>query len=77
MSEVARNGLTAARHVRREIFEVRAESLGQEFRILFARESVFILLSLSGFQKKTRKTPPREIDIAQTRLADWRRRGGP
>jgi phage-related protein len=77
MRDVAEHGLSAARHLRREIFEVRAESRKQEFRILFARETVFILLSLTGFQKKTRKTPLREIELAETRLADWRRRGRP
>jgi phage-related protein len=33
------------------------------------------LLSLSAFEKRTQKTPPREIEIAETRLRDWRNRG--
>lgn len=40
-----------------------------------ARETTFILLSLSGFRKKRAKTPPDEIVLAESRLADWRRRG--
>ncbi|MGH2970481.1 MAG: type II toxin-antitoxin system RelE/ParE family toxin [Solirubrobacteraceae bacterium] len=34
-----------------------------------------ILLSLDGFAKKTRKTPPATIDLAETRLKDWEARG--
>jgi phage-related protein len=75
MKEVARVGLSGARHVRGDIYEVRVESQRQAFRVLFARETSFILLSLSAFQKKTAKTPGREIDIAESRLADWRARG--
>ena len=75
MRDVACSGLAAARHLRGEIYEVRAEAEGQTFRLLFAQETKFILLALSGFQKKTAKTPPAEIALAEVRLADWRRRG--
>src|SRR3954469_12619470 len=75
MKDVAQNGLRAARHLRGEVYEVRAEADRQAFRILFAQETTFILLSLSGFQKKKAKTPPDEIALAESRLADWRRRG--
>jgi len=57
------------------VYEVRAEAEKQAFRILFAQETSYILLSLSGFQKKRQKTPQGEIDLAETRLADWRQRG--
>src|SRR3954468_2129615 len=75
MKDVAQNGLAAARHLRGEIYEVRAEADRQAFRILFAQETTFILLSLSGFPKKSQKTPANEIAVAESRLADWRRRG--
>ena len=75
MKDVAQNGLRAARHLRGEVYEVRAEAERQAFRILFARETTFILLSLSGFRKKRAKTPPDEILLAESRLADWRWRG--
>jgi phage-related protein len=75
MKDVAQNGLRAARHLRGEVYEVRAEAERQAFRILFARETTFILLSLSGFRKKRAKTPPDEILLAESRLADWRRQG--
>ena len=75
MKDVAVNGLAAARHLRGDLYEVRAEAERQAFRILFAQETTFILLSLSGFQKKSAKTPPEQIMLAESRLADWRRRG--
>jgi phage-related protein len=75
MKDVAQNGLVAARHLRGEVYEVRAEAERQAFRILFAQETSFILLSLSGFPKKSQKTPANEIALAESRLADWRRRG--
>jgi len=67
----------AARHLRGSIYEVRTETATRSFRILFAPEGRFgqVLLSLSGFMKKTQKTPLRELKLAEDRLGDWRRRG--
>ncbi len=75
MGLVAREGLVAARHLRGSLYEVGVEARRQGLRILFAQEAKFILLSLVGFQKKTRKTPANELAIAQQRLDDWRERG--
>ena len=77
MREVKADGLVVARHVRGEIYEVRASGMDQEFRILFAVEGQRsqVLLSLEAFSKKTQKTPPPKIALAERRLADWRRRG--
>lgn len=77
MRDVARNGLSAARHVRGEIYEVREDGDLQTFRVLFAVEGRggHVLLALEGFSKKSRKTPPQLIDVAQRRLDDWRSRG--
>ena len=76
MREVQELGISASRHLRGEIYEVRAEGNRQTFRILFAVEGqrAQILLSLEGFSKKTRTTPPQKIRLAERRLADWRRR---
>ena len=74
MKEVARLGLAAARHLRGAVYEVRAETETRSFRMLFAQETKFILLSLHGLQKKTQKTPLREIEVAERRLRDWRDR---
>lgn len=77
MAAVRRDGLRAARHLAGDIYEVRADGDRQTFRVLFANEgrSGHILLSLDGFSKKTQKTPPDKIRLAERRLADWRRRG--
>ena len=77
MKDVRETGLVAARHLRGEIYEVRADGDRRTFRILFAPEGQRsqILLALDGFSKKTQKTPPEKIQLAEKRLADWRRRG--
>ena len=74
---VALIGLRAARHLSGDIYEVGAEGQDQSFRILFAPEAARgqVLLALDGFSKKTQKTPPAKIRLAQRRLADWRERG--
>lgn len=74
MSEVKSEGLTAARHLRGDIYEVRAEAATRSFRILFAPQGRFnqVLLSLVAFSKKTQKTPARQIELAEQRLSDWR-----
>lgn len=76
MKEVQVDGLVAARHVRGEIYEVRADGDRQAFRILFAAEgrAQQVLLVLEGISKKTQRTPPEAIRLAERRLSDWRRR---
>lgn len=77
MKEIARGGLEAAKHLRGEIYEVRADSGTRTFRILFAAEGKRsqVLLSVVAFVKKTRKTPKDQLDLAETRLRQWRARG--
>lgn len=75
MKEVAQLGLGSSRHLRADIYEVRADGERRSFRVLFAQETKFILLSLSVFEKRTRKAPIRELDLAERRLKDWRARG--
>jgi len=76
MQDVRNEGLVAARHLRGEIYEVRADGERQTFRILFAPEGrrSQVLLALEGFSKKAQKTPPEKIRLAEGRLADWRSR---
>lgn len=77
MREVSIVGMSAARHVRGDVYEVKADSeTGITIRVLFAEEGKRrkILLSLSVFKKKTRKTPPDEIKRAEERLRNWRSR---
>jgi phage-related protein len=76
MKEVAQRGRAAARHLRGDIYEVRAQASSRSFRILFSAEGrdKHVLLSLSAFEKRTQKTPPGELDLAEARLGDWRSR---
>jgi len=76
MGEVARAGLQAARHVRGDIYEVRVTTMGREFRVLFAKEGRAgrVLLALLVFDKRSRQTPRRHIDLALKRLSSWRAR---
>lgn len=76
MKEVRRDGVRAARHLRGELFEVRADGGRVIYRILFAREGEHgqVLLSLVAFNKKTQKTPSAQIELAARRLRDWRSR---
>ena len=77
MAEVAEQGLRWSRHLRGDIWEVRASGENRIYRILFAPEGRFgeVLLSLEGFVKKTQKTPAASIELAEQRLRDWRARG--
>ncbi len=77
MKEVRDEGLSAARHLDDEIYEVRADGKNVIYRVLFAPQSTRkqVLLTLDGFKKKTQKTPPEKIALAKRRLADWNRRG--
>jgi phage-related protein len=77
MEDVRHCGLRVARHLDGDIWEVRADGDRAIYRVLFAQEGRHgqILLALEAFNKKTRKTPPLVIELANRRLADWRRRG--
>jgi phage-related protein len=76
MGEVKREGLSAAKPVRGEIYEVIASGDRVTYRILFAPEgdSDQVLLALEGLNKKSQKLPKKTIDTAQKRLKDWRAR---
>jgi len=67
----------AARHLQGDIYEARVRTRDHAYRILFSSEGRggHVLLAVSAFEKKTRRTPPAEIDLAEARLRDWRRRG--
>jgi phage-related protein len=77
MKEIAREGLGAAKHLRGDVYEVKADTADKFFRVLFAPEGRYwqVLLALEVFAKKTRKTPPAKLERAERRLRDWRRRG--
>jgi len=77
MEEVEVEGLTAGRHLRNAIYEIRTEGRGVIYRILFAQQGKRkqVVLALVPFKKKTQKTPPQMIRLAERRLRDWEKRG--
>src|ERR1043165_6790956 len=63
MREVRQRGTATARHLRGDIYEVRADAATRSFRLLFSCEGKYsqFLLSLSVYEKRTQKTPTQEI----------------
>ena len=51
-------------YIREEIYELRAEHNGNIFRVFFIFDKGNVVILFNGFQKKTQKTPKREIDMA-------------
>jgi phage-related protein len=76
MGDVADRGLQVARHLRSDIYEVRSTGDRVAYRVLFAAEGARgqVLLALEAFKKKTQKTPPVTVALAERRLRDWRSR---
>ncbi len=56
------------RHLEGKLWELRQESQTNIYRLLYFFASGRRIVFLHGFQKKTRRTPRREIEIAQHRL---------
>ncbi len=49
------------RFIRDGIFEIRAEYESNIYRVFFCFDEGYIVILFNGFQKKTQKTPEREI----------------
>jgi phage-related protein len=64
------------RHLEGKLWELRRESETNIYRLLYVFLTGRRILFLHGFQKKTQKTPRREIEIAQKRLESFLERGG-
>ena len=47
------------------IFEIRVEYQGNIYRILCFFDKGNLVILINSFQKKTQKTPPREIELAE------------
>ncbi len=52
------------KYLREEIFELRAEQGGNIFRVFFIFDEGNVVMLFNGFQKKTQKTPEKEINKA-------------
>jgi len=57
-----------ARHVEGKLWELREESNTNIYRVLYFTSRGRRIVLLHGFQKKTQRTPRREIETAQRRL---------
>ena len=57
-----------------DIWEVRAQSGNNIYRLLCFVEGQSVIILTNGFQKKTQKTPKNEIQLAEKRKMDWIRR---
>ena len=57
-----------------DIWEVRIQVGGNIFRLLGFFESDNLVVLNHGFQKKTQKTPPRDIKLAEARKKDYLQR---
>ena len=77
MAEVRRVGRRAAKYLRGDVWEVKADHKGLAYRVLFAEEGDEgqVCLALELFSKKSQKTPQQTIALAERRLRDWRSRG--
>lgn len=64
------------KHLRGRVLELRVSVNGRAARILFAHvDEHTVLLALLVFVKKTQRTPPRHIDTAEVRLAEYEQCG--
>lgn len=52
------------KHVREELYEIRVEYGSNIYRVFFIFDEGQIVILFNGFQKKTQKTPEREIEKA-------------
>ena len=62
-----------ARHLEGDLWELREESDTNIFRVIYFFFSGRRIVLLHGFQKKTQKTPRRELEIAKRRQAAFLR----
>ncbi len=67
-------GEPLVRHLEGKLWELRVESNTNIHRIVYCFSTGRWVLLLHGFQKKTQKTPRREIETAAGRLDDFQTR---
>lgn len=59
------------KHVEDGIYELRAEHCGNIFRVFFIFDEDNIVLLFNGFQKKSQKTPRKEIEQAKKLMIEY------
>jgi phage-related protein len=66
-------GEPLVKHIDGKLWELRRASSGNIYRVLYFFHTGRQIVFLHGFQKKSQKTPRREIETAQQRLEDFLR----
>lgn len=64
------------KHIEGKLYELRVESQSNIFRVMYFFATGRQIVLLHGFQKKTPKTPRREIALALRRMNRFIERGG-
>ena len=59
------------KHIRDGLFELRASHNGNIYRAFFIFDDGNIVMLFNGFQKKTQKTPPGEIERAKRIMNEY------
>ncbi len=71
-----RLGMPHSRHLHGKLWELRVAAGRMDHRIVYVAVIGKRFVLLHAFPKKTPKTPARELEIAETRLADYLTRTG-
>lgn len=69
-------GEPLVRHLESKLWELGVEGRSRIYRLIYAFDSGRRVVVLHGFEKKTQKTPRREIEIAFRRMDDFQARKG-
>jgi phage-related protein len=59
------------KHLEDKLWELREESRTNIYRVIYFFYTGRRIVFLHGFQKKTPKTPKKELDMARTRYEDF------
>ena len=59
------------KHIEDGIYELRAEHSGNIFRVFFIFDEGNIVLLFNGFQKKSQKTPRKEMEQAKKLMIEY------
>ena len=64
------------KHIGGKLWELRRDSSGNIYRVMYFFFTGKRIVFVHGFQKKTQKTPIREIEIAEKNMNDFINRAG-
>lgn len=64
------------KHIEGKLWELRRASNGNIYRVMYFFFTGKRIVFVHGFQKKSQKTPKREIEIAEKRMNDFTQRAG-